>query len=76
MGRLEPALRHYQNALSIRPDFAAAHNNMGIALFLSGDGASAASHFRAALRLDPGNSDYRENLERAIKLDTTPGREQ
>ncbi len=46
------------------PNNPAAHNDLGVAFVLNGDNASARSHFRHALRLDPGYYPARRNLDR------------
>src|SRR5918996_705223 len=50
-------MRCYREALSIRPDYPEAHNNLGILLRKSGDLDGAAEHYRETLRLRP---DYPE----------------
>jgi len=46
------------------PNNPAAHNDLGVALVLSGDNVSARSHFRHALRLDSGYYPAQRNLDR------------
>src|SRR5204862_6845555 len=63
-GRFTEAIAECQEALKIKPDFAAAHNNLGVALLRnkqSGDGAlghdgavdEAIEHYRKALQINP-----------------------
>ena len=40
-GDKEAAIREYREAISLKPDFAAAHNNLAVALFFTGDYAEA-----------------------------------
>jgi tetratricopeptide (TPR) repeat protein len=47
----------------VKPDYAEAHNNLGIALGTRGRLAEAIEHFELALRLNPGFVDARRNLE-------------
>jgi hypothetical protein len=47
---------------------AAAHNFLAMVLATSSKLADAASHFRAAVQLDPSNEEARSNLERAERL--------
>jgi Flp pilus assembly protein TadD len=49
-----------------QPDFAPAHNLLGIAYAQSGNTASAIEQFRRALALDPGLVDARSNLDQAL----------
>jgi tetratricopeptide (TPR) repeat protein len=55
----------FQKEVNVRPGDAAAHNNLGAALFLQGDVAGAIEHFERALQLDPGHDKARRNLEKA-----------
>ena len=52
-GRLAPAVYLYRAALEGRPGWAAAHNNLAMALRQLGDKAAAEFHFRAVLDVDP-----------------------
>ncbi len=47
----------YREALSLRPDFAPAHNNLAVVLKAQGKQSEAAQHYQEALRLRP---DYPE----------------
>ena len=58
------AVNCFSNSLSVRPDFARAQFALGGALANLGRAAEAASHLRAALRLDPNLSAARTNLNR------------
>lgn len=53
----EEEIACYRKALELRPDHAAAHNNLAILLRRAGDEAQAARHYQEALRLRP---DYPE----------------
>jgi Flp pilus assembly protein TadD len=53
----------YEEALSIKPMLPAAHNALGIAYAQLGDRDRAAWHFREAIRQDPGNPGYADNLD-------------
>jgi Flp pilus assembly protein TadD len=55
----------------LRPDFAAAHNDLGTALARTGDLEEAVAHFRQALQLDPNDPDARHNLEMAVPVRST-----
>ncbi|HEY7306467.1 MAG TPA: tetratricopeptide repeat protein, partial [Bryobacteraceae bacterium] len=47
------AITAYTEAIREKPDYAAAHYNLGLALLKIGDNASAQVHFETAHRLDP-----------------------
>ena len=51
------AVAQYQEALRLKPDYAEAHNNLGIALQDQGQLAEAVAQYQEALRLKP---DYAE----------------
>ena len=44
---------HYQKALAVKPDYAAAHNNLGLALAGRGQIEEAIAHYQKALGLSP-----------------------
>ena len=48
---------HYLAALAIRPTYAAAHQNLGIDLHLSGQHERAETHLREAVRLTPDSAE-------------------
>jgi len=43
-------------AIKLNPDFAAAHNNLGIALVAEGKNKEAISHHKMAIKLNPGHA--------------------
>jgi protein O-mannosyl-transferase len=72
-GRFAEAIAECQTALKIKPDWAAAHNNLGVALVRnkhSGDGAvghdgavdEAIEHYRRALQINPDFTQAHQNL--------------
>jgi tetratricopeptide (TPR) repeat protein len=76
-GRFAEAIAECQEALKIKPDFAAAHNNLGVALMRnkqSGDGAlehdgavdNAIEHYRKALQINPDFTQAHKNLGIAL----------
>jgi tetratricopeptide (TPR) repeat protein len=44
------------------PDFAAAHNDLGVLCYQAGDKDRALRHYEQAARLEPGNGTFRKNL--------------
>jgi protein O-mannosyl-transferase len=61
-GQFGDAIRHYEQALQLKPDFPAALVNLGTSLAATGQIQKAAGQFEAALRLEP------DRLEAAIYL--------
>ncbi len=68
-GKLEQAVREYEEALRADPSLAAAHNNLGSAHFAAGRFGEAAASFRRACGLDAAYGQAHFNLALAhIKL--------
>lgn len=68
-GRLEQAVKEYEEAISAYPALAAAHNNLGSAHFAAGRFEAAAAAFRRACELDAAYGQAHFNLALAhIKL--------
>jgi len=66
----EDAVRTLESAASEFSDpamKAEAHYNAGNTLFLTGDLKQAIDHFKQAVKLDQNDSDYRHNLELAVR---------
>src|ERR1017187_8786847 len=61
-GSLDNAIRHYEQALQIKPDYADAHNNLGLALAQTGKIEEAIAHYEQALRLTPDYAEVHNNL--------------
>ena len=61
-GKVEEAIAHYEQALRIKPDYAEAHNNLGIALAQAGRIEEAIAHFEQALRIKPDYAEAHCNL--------------
>ena len=60
------AMQFLRTAVTRRPGFAQAHQQLGAALFRQGDVAAAAAEFGTAVRLNPGYTDARHNLASAL----------
>ena len=65
-GRLPDAVGHCEEALRIKPTYAEAHNNLGMALAeMPGRLPDAIAHYEEAVRLKPGLVDAHVNLAAA-----------
>ena len=62
LGRLDHAIAQYRKALALAPDYAEAHNNLGVMLYRLGRLDEAATAYRRALVLVPGDADTHLNL--------------
>jgi hypothetical protein len=60
-GRTDDAIKHYLEALRIKPDNAEAHNNLGIALDREGRTDDAIKHYLEALRIRPDYAKAHDN---------------
>jgi tetratricopeptide (TPR) repeat protein len=65
-GRTDDAIKHYLEALRIKPDNAEAHNNLGIALDREGRTDDAIKHYLEALRIRPDYAKAHDNLGNAF----------
>jgi len=61
-GRLDEAIACYHQALILKPDLAAAHNNLGNAFYEQGKPEEAEASYRHALALQPNLADAHNNL--------------
>jgi tetratricopeptide (TPR) repeat protein len=52
----------FQDAIRLRPDYAQAHNSLGLVLVQTGDDEKAIEAFREAIRLRPDFADAHQNL--------------
>ncbi len=55
-GKTADAVNHFREAIKIAPDFARAHFNLGLALHDEKKQAEAATEFKKAWDLDPGDT--------------------
>ena len=65
-GKLDEAVAQYQQALALKPDFAEAHNNLGIALRDQGKLDEAVAQYRRALALNSRYGETYGNLGLAL----------
>jgi tetratricopeptide (TPR) repeat protein len=63
-GDLERAIKQLREAIGLKPGYAEAHNNLGIALASLGKLEQAVTHWQEALRLKPDFADAQANLRR------------
>jgi Tfp pilus assembly protein PilF len=61
-GRLEEAMRHFREAVRIKPDFAEVRNNIGVVLVRQGRVGEAIPHYRRALESKPDFVEVEYNL--------------
>jgi len=66
-GKSEEAIRHYFQALRIRPFCAGIHHNLGNAMLVEGKLDEAVNHYRQALQFQPNYADTHNNLGTAFK---------
>jgi tetratricopeptide (TPR) repeat protein len=65
-GRTDDAIKHYLEALRIKPDYAEAHYNLGFALDRKGRTDDAIKHYLEALRIKPDYAKAHNNLGLAL----------
>ncbi len=61
-------LAEFHEALRLRPDYAEAHNNIGLVLAQNGDDEKATAEFREAVRIRPNYADALANLGASLML--------
>ncbi len=61
-GQIDEAIRQFQEAIRLRPDYDEAHSNLGIALGMKGQNDEAISQFQETIRLNPNYADAHDNL--------------
>jgi len=61
-GRLEQALRHYNEALQLSPEDPETHNNLAVACLATEQFEAAAAHLERVVAAQPGNADALTNL--------------
>ena len=71
-GHLDEAIREYQAALRINPDFAEAHLNLGMAYGQQGRPDEAIREYQAALRINPYDAMAHYNLGVAYRQQSRP----
>jgi tetratricopeptide (TPR) repeat protein len=67
-GKVDEAIAEHRIAIGLQPDFANAYNTLGDILSRARqDSAAAAAEFRNAIRFQPDNAIYRDNLGQALQ---------
>lgn len=69
----ERAIKHYREALAIKPGYADAHVNLGVALVKYGEYDDAIDHYRKALFIKPELGFINKNIEIALRLKMAQG---
>ena len=64
---MDEAIGEYREALRLKPDYAEAHNNLGVALEDRGSLDGAIAEYREALRLKPDFPQGRVGLGRSLE---------
>jgi len=68
LGRYEEAIKEYDKALAIDPNYRDAHNNKGVALYLLGRHEEAIKEYDKALAIDPNFKEAHYNKGAALYL--------
>ncbi len=63
-GRVREAMNCFTNSVELHPDFAQAHNGLGLVMHFLGRNEGALEHFEKALQLKPDYSEVRNNMAR------------
>jgi len=67
MGRPDKAISHFKQAIALKPGFAEAHCNLGVALAKQGRLDEAIFHFRQAIAIKPDFDEAQRNLGVALR---------
>jgi spermidine synthase len=67
MGSLDEGIALLKQAITIKPDFAEAHNNLGVALAKQGRQDEAIAHFMQAIAIKPDFAEAHNNLNIALR---------
>jgi len=61
-GQVEQAVTGLESLVAAHPDFALAHNDLGVLYYQRGDKERCLQCYEKAVTLDPSNANYRKNL--------------
>ena len=67
LGKNDEAVAQFKKAIALRPNFAEAHFNLGVALREKHDLVGAIAEYREALRLNPNDAEAHSNLGNALR---------
>jgi Flp pilus assembly protein TadD len=65
-GQLDEAIRHYEEAIRLKPDYVDAHNNLGAAFGKKRQTDQAIAQYQEAIRLNPAHALAHHNLGAAL----------
>jgi len=65
-GRIDEAVVLYERVVFLKPDYADAHSNLGVAFVAQGKLDAAVEHYERALAIDPGHVGAHNNLAAAL----------
>ena len=68
-GKLDEAVAAYRQAISIKPDYAKAHSNLGVALQEQGKLDEAVAAYRHAISIKPDSAEVFSNLLFCLNYD-------
>jgi Flp pilus assembly protein TadD len=71
-GQIKGAIRAFQEAIRLKPGFAEAHYNLGVALAREGQIEEAIRAFQEAIRLKPDFAEANDSLARALAMKNAP----
>jgi len=63
-GRVTEALKNFLDSVKLNPDFAEAHNGLGLTHYMLGNHEKATAHFQKSLELKPDRAEVMNNLAR------------
>ena len=61
-GNIEEAIKELENLLAIQPEYAMAHNDLGVLYYQCGSTEKTLMHYEEAVRLEPADLTFQKNL--------------
>jgi tetratricopeptide (TPR) repeat protein len=62
LGQIEQAIEQYESLASLYPEFALAHNDLGVLYYQQGNKERSLECYEEAVALEPSNTNYQKNL--------------